>query len=294
MRVVQPVPLGGTASPIAPGRVDLRSSRPQCTSLSRSSGGSRAPREGIRLEHVLDSAVSTSLDGQPIVHAVMSKWSQRPGRGIIFDFNGTLSNDEPILEQIFTGLFRDHLGWAMSAHEYTTHLLGRSDREIVEFAVREHGSGKVSLVERLLTLRSEEYREIVAIESPITSGVLDLVRLLHDAAVPMAIVTGAQRADVRAVLNNSEVGAMIPVLVAEEDVTHGKPDPEGFLMAAGLLGLQPADLLVFEDSIPGAAAAANAKMTCIAVSDVPSGALTSTVAAHVTTLDSRILTNVVL
>ncbi|WP_344771568.1 HAD family phosphatase [Aeromicrobium panaciterrae] len=224
----------------------------------------------------------------------MSKWSQRPARGIIFDFNGTLSNDEPILEQIFTGLFRDHLGWAMSAHEYTTRLLGRSDREIVEFAVREHGSGEVSLVERLLTLRSEKYREIVATESPITSGVLDLVRLLHNAAVPMAIVTGAQRADVRAVLDNSEVGAMIPVLVAEEDVTRGKPDPEGFLIAADLLGLQPADLLVFEDSIPGAAAAANAKMTCIAVSDGPSDALTSTVAAHVTTLDSRILTNVVL
>lgn len=45
----------------------------------------------------------------------------------------------------------------------------------------------------------------------------------------MAIVTGAQRDDVLAVLGHSPVGALIPILVAEEDATTGKPDPEGYL-----------------------------------------------------------------
>ncbi len=226
---------------------------------------------------------------------VMARWAMQPGRGVIFDFNGTLSDDELILEQVFTELFEEHLGWEMSASDYRQDLMGQSDRQIVEYAVHEHGTGGNGLTERLLVLRSQLYRSRTAMQSPIGPGALELVRRFHHADVPMAIVTGAQRTDVEAVLDNCEVGSMIAVRVTEEDVKHGKPDPDGFLQAAATLGLERKHVLVFEDSIPGATAAANAGMTCIGVlGDSPHAKLADLVAAQVTQLDAQVLAQLTL
>ena len=61
-------------------------------------------------------------------------WLRSDQPAVIFDFNGTLSDDEHILFDIFSELFRVHLGWAMTADDYRDELLGRSDREIIERA----------------------------------------------------------------------------------------------------------------------------------------------------------------
>ena len=53
-----------------------------------------------------------------------------PTRAIVFDFNGTLSDDEPILCEIFIRLFAEH-GKPLSAQEYFDELAGLSDPEIV-------------------------------------------------------------------------------------------------------------------------------------------------------------------
>lgn len=193
-------------------------------------------------------------------------WMAQRQRAVIFDFNGTLSDDEPILARIFMELFAEHLGWAMTAEEYQSTLLGHSDREIVEIAVRTHGGADPDLVEELLRLRKEHYRAAVAEHSPISAEAVDLVERLAAAAVPMAIVTGAQQDDVLAVLAASPVGAHLRHLVAEEDVQRGKPDPEGFLRGAELLDVEPSSVLVFEDSVPGIRGAEAAGMRCIKVS----------------------------
>jgi len=201
----------------------------------------------------------------PEVPRILEAWAARPSRAVIFDFNGTLSDDEAILEEIFTDLFATHLGWRMSAADYRSSLLGRSDREIVEIAVREHGGVRPDLTEDLLGRRRARYKKAVAEKSPVTAAAAELVERLAAAQVPMAVVTGAQREDVQAVLTSSAVGQCIRLLVTEEDVRAGKPDPEGFLLGARLLGVLPEDVLVFEDSVPGIRGALAAGMACIAV-----------------------------
>lgn len=196
---------------------------------------------------------------------VVQAWAAEPRRALIFDFNGTLSDDEPILARIFTEIFAERLGWELSDEVYRATLLGHSDREIVEIAVRDHGDDDPALVEELLRMRKERYREEVAEQSPISAEAVELVERLAAAGVPMAIVTGAQRDDVEAVLAASPAGAHLKLLVTEEDVQRGKPDPEGFLLGAELLGVRPSSVLVLEDSGPGIRAAEAAGMACIAV-----------------------------
>lgn len=204
---------------------------------------------------------------------VIEQWSRTTSPAVIFDFNGTLSDDEPILFDIFSELFDTHLGWAMTADDYRDELLGKSDREIIEYAHARHGAAGAPDVDDLLRIRHGRYKERVAGQSPITTAAVELVELLAAHDIPVAIVTGAQRDDVLAVLEHSPVGALIPILVAEEDVTEGKPHPEGYLSGARLLGREPGDILVFEDSVPGVQAALAAGMRCVAISADPTSEL---------------------
>ena len=69
----------------------------------------------------------------------------------------------------------------------------------------------------------------------------------------------------RLVLESLGLREAFAALVAEEDVTRGKPDPEGFLLAAERLGVAPARCLVVEDAPEGVRAAKAAGMRCLAV-----------------------------
>jgi HAD superfamily hydrolase (TIGR01509 family) len=221
-----------------------------------------------------------------VVHA----WLRTHRPAVVFDFNGTLSDDEDILFEIFRDLFAVHLDWDMTVDDYRRELLGLSDREIIESAVARHGRGTEGEVSELLGLRQGVYKQRVAEHNPIGEQAASLVKLLTDNGIPVGIVTGAQRDDVRAVLDASPTGELISFLIAEEDVNNGKPDPEGFLAAAATLNRHPSEILVFEDSVPGVRAATAAGMHCIAVSaGDPSPELTAVAPAIVPALSADLL-----
>lgn len=100
---------------------------------------------------------------------VVDRWLVSTQPAVIFDFNGTLSDDEPILFDIFSNLFTTHLHWDMTAEQYRDDLLGHSDREIIEIAVARHGAPDRASdqVELLLRLRRQQYIQRVADRSPI-------------------------------------------------------------------------------------------------------------------------------
>ena len=194
----------------------------------------------------------------------LERWASRRDRAILFDFNGTLSNDEPILFRLYVDLVSEHFGAVLSEDDYFASFVGLSDREIFELLVAQH-NGDPNMVTELLEERSVRYLELAAATSPIEDGSFDLVQCLLKAKVPLGIVTGAPRKEVSFVLEHRGLGTAFGCVVTEEDVTSGKPDPEGYLKGAGLLGIDPASILVFEDSLYGLRAAHAAGMTAVAV-----------------------------
>jgi len=180
-------------------------------------------------------------------------------RAVIFDFNGTLSHDEPILLAIFQELFAEY-GRPLSAEQYFDELAGLSDHEIVRTWLGPEHADEV--IER----RILRYRELAGDGSSVPQEVRAAVRYAA-ARVPVAIVSGAARAEIEPVLEASGLAGLVPTIVAAEDVALGKPDPAGYLRALELLGgdLAAADVLVFEDTGAGVAAAKAAGMACIAV-----------------------------
>ena len=95
-----------------------------------------------------------------------------------------------------------------------------------------------------------EYADLADVVA--TPGARELVAELDDAFTPWAVVTSADARLAGARLRAA--GLELPVVVPRDMVTAGKPDPEGYLVAADLLGVRPADCLVVEDSAVGVAA----------------------------------------
>jgi sugar-phosphatase len=87
------------------------------------------------------------------------------------------------------------------------------------------------------------------------------------ARVPVAIVSGAARAEIEPVVRAAGLADVLSTITSSDDVVEGKPHPEGYLRALELLdgGIEADDVLVFEDTEAGVAAAKAAGMRCFAV-----------------------------
>ena len=184
-----------------------------------------------------------------------------PVRAVIFDFNGTLSHDEPILCEIFCELFAEH-GRPLSAQEYFDELAGLSDPEIVRtWLGRDHPS-----VDDVIERRIARYRELVADGSSVPDPVREAVRYAAE-RVPVGIVSGAAREEIEPVIGAAGLAASIRTIVGADDVADGKPDPAGYLRALELLdgGLEASEVVVFEDTEAGIASAKGAGLRCLAV-----------------------------
>jgi beta-phosphoglucomutase len=219
-----------------------------------------------------------------------AQWAALPERAVIFDFNGTLSNDEPLLFRMYVEMFAEHLSYALTEAEYYEELAGRSDPEIIEAVVAAHGGGDVELGAQMLGDVDRRYQALVNEHSPIEEGAVALLELLEAYEVPFGIVTGATRPSVEFVLGHRGIRSKFRVIVTEEDVLNGKPDPEGFLRGAELLGVAPSSVLVFEDSLFGLRGAKAAGMTAVGVVGTKSAEVLATEADQVIeTLNAEVL-----
>jgi len=73
--------------------------------------------------------------------------------------------------------------------------------------------------------------------------------------MPVAVVSAALRDEIEPVLAASGLRDLFALVLTQDDVTRGKPDPQPYLLAAERLGLPPQELLVFEDTDVGVASA---------------------------------------
>jgi beta-phosphoglucomutase len=167
-------------------------------------------------------------------------------QAVAFDFNGTLSDDEPVLARVYSELFAE-LGHPLTPDEYYEHLAGHTDEEMF---VRWLGESS----EELIRERVRRYNALVSDGSTVDEDVRDAVRWAA-ARMPVAVVSAALRDEIEPVLNASGLRDLFALVLSQDDVTRGKPDPQPYLLAAERLGLSPDELLVFEDTDVGVASA---------------------------------------
>jgi beta-phosphoglucomutase len=163
-------------------------------------------------------------------------------RALVFDFNGTISDDEPVLIRVYQELFEE-VGRPMTAEEYLEHLAGHTDPEMF---TRWLGVADPVLMKE----RIRRYQAIVADGSTVDEETRAAVRYAAGRC-PVGLVTSAYRSEVDPVLDVTGLRAAFTAVVALDDVTNGKPHPEPYLRVAELLGVPAAELIAFEDTEAG-------------------------------------------
>lgn len=187
-------------------------------------------------------------------------------RAVLFDFNGVLVDDEPIHLEVFQRVLAEE-GIALSAEDYQARFVGLDDRTCFAAVLREAGEiADVPRMMRLVTRKASYYRERIRRGGyPFFPGALELVRALAADRRMLGVVSGALLEEVEGALRQASVLDFFKVLVTAEDVTEGKPHPEGYLKALESLNSQPPlperllhphEVLAIEDSPAGLAAAA--------------------------------------
>jgi len=167
-------------------------------------------------------------------------------QAVVFDFNGTLSDDEPVLARVYAELFGE-LGRPMTADEYYEQLAGRTDEEMF---IRWLGASSDELIRE----RVRRYNELVSDGSTVHEDVREAVRWAA-ARMPVAVVSAALRDEIEPVLAAAGLRDLFALVLSQDDVTRGKPDSQPYLLAAERLGVSPSQLLVFEDTDVGVASA---------------------------------------
>ena len=185
-------------------------------------------------------------------------------RAVLFDFNGTLSNDEPLVFEAYRSTCTSHLGWTLDRRFYDEYLVGRCDDEMLDVIIATAGEGAFSRLE-LLEERHRQYVRQILRRSSISVATTELVRRLRKLDILLGVVSGAERRDINFVLDRAHLQDAFDVVISQEDVVRHKPDPEGYRLAMRMLGVAAHQTVAFEDSLVGIQAAKAAGALCVAV-----------------------------
>ena len=194
---------------------------------------------------------------------------------VIFDFDGVLVDSEPLHEWAIRASVRDR-GWTFDTERFFQHIVGRGDenayRRIAEWNNAIVSDAEIrALLEHKWALMAEG---IAAEKYSVQEGAAEAVWSAA-ARGPVAVCSGSVRSTVDTMLRKIGLRDVLGALVCGDDVARMKPDPEGYLKAARLLGCEPGRCLAVEDTPTGVKAAKAAGMFVLAVEHTVPAAMLS-------------------
>jgi len=189
---------------------------------------------------------------------------------MIFDFDGVLCDSEPIHFEAFRAVLA-RAGVDFARQEYYEKYLGYDDRGAFLAIARDHGQAwSAQQVAKLSADKTVLVQEMLARDARAMPGVLEIVAAAAEGGVPLAICSGALRAEIELPCRCLGILERFSIIVSAEDVREGKPSPEGYRLALAQLArairrpLDPARCLVVEDSPFGIQAGKAAGMKVLA------------------------------
>jgi HAD superfamily hydrolase (TIGR01509 family) len=182
--------------------------------------------------------------------------------GVIFDCDGTLVDSEPLSGET----------WRRVARPYGYEIPDSDLAAVVGFPyLRTHAffASRVALPapEALLPELNRVLFGLIDERLEVFADAIEAVADLRERGVRIAVASSSVRERLDRTL--AHAGLAFEVTIAGDEVEHGKPAPDMFLLAAARLGLPPAACVVVEDSPPGVAAGRAAGMPTLAVRRVP-------------------------
>ncbi len=181
--------------------------------------------------------------------------------GYIFDCDGTLVDTMPVHYRAWN-IAMQRAGLRGDLDEDLFYSLGGVPTRRVAELLGAHY--RLPLDPQRVFVEKEEIFLELEEELRVIPAVVDFARDVARRA-PVSVASGGPKPIVRATLERTGLADLFPIVVTPEDVVHGKPAPDMFLLAAAKMGVPAPTCLVFEDAEPGIRAAEAAGMRWVRV-----------------------------
>ncbi len=182
--------------------------------------------------------------------------------GLLLDFDGTMCDSVPGLKAYYREFMADH--GAVATDEDFDRLNGRPIADCMHDLVTR---GQLQGDSQELTRSYLTGLEALLPTLPAMSGLLELLRHSQGHGIKVAVVSSGHALHIRQWLDVRGLSEYVHLVIGSESVTSGKPDAEPYRLAAGLLGLHPAECLAVEDSESGAKSAVAAGVPTLVLSN---------------------------
>ena len=201
---------------------------------------------------------------------------------VIWDMDGIIVNSGPYHLQAWQEVF-GKWGVNFTEEDFRRNFGQRNDSIIWNAMGRSITQNEMDTI---ANEKEESYRRRVEQNIKAFSGAVALMKALTAQGVKMAIASSAPPENIDLIANGLGIKEYFQAIVWGREVTEGKPSPQGFLLAAQRLGVDPASCVVIEDAIAGVAAAKRAGMKCVAVTNTHPAAKLSEAEYVVDTLEA--------
>jgi len=188
---------------------------------------------------------------------------QSEGKAVIWDMDGVIVNSGPYHFKSWQYVFQKR-GIDFTEEDFRRHFGQRNDT-IIRATLGENVSQ--SEIEVIAGDKEENYRQRVRQNIKPLPGAIKLIKSLRGHGFSAAIASSAPVENIRLITRGLGIENSFQAIVSGREVTEGKPSPQGFLLAAEKLGVEPANCIVIEDAVAGVAGAKRAGMPCIAVTN---------------------------
>lgn len=184
-----------------------------------------------------------------------------PPKAVVFDLDGLMFNTEDLYQEVGGEMLRRR--GKLFTGELLDAMMGRPAEVALQLMIDAHALD--SSVDELAIETDEIFATLLDHRLQVMPGLLELLAELERAQIPKAVATSSGSDFVQTVLGKFELAPRFQFILTCDDIGHGKPHPEIYILAANRFGLQPREVLVLEDSANGCASAVAAGTLAVAV-----------------------------
>lgn len=200
---------------------------------------------------------TSTLNGRYFVtHPVL-----RDIAALIFDMDGVIVDSEPLHLLAYQEYFSNHE--IEYTEEHNREFLGTKDVAMAATLIERYKLAETP--ENMVKAKESILLRLISEEAKPRPGLKHILESARSAGLPMAIASSATLPTIHLVVDRLGIREYFQTLTSGDEVKHGKPAPDVFLLAAKRLGALPEKCLVIEDTLNGIRAAKAATMQCVAI-----------------------------
>ena len=183
-------------------------------------------------------------------------------KAVLFDMDGVVVDNLPYHVDAWL-LFCERHNIPLTREVFYRELNGMNSKDTFEWFYQKEMSR--AEVEELEEEKEILYRGFYKEHMKPAAGLVTFIKALRAHGIKTALATSAGPGNIDFIVDGLGIRDQFDAIIGGAEVRKGKPDPEIYLKAAALVGVDPADCWVIEDSLQGIASGLNAGMQVVGI-----------------------------